>query len=92
MSTREDLFLRNCAGEVTDIKPVWIMRQAGRYLSEYREVRSRFPNFIDFYKNPEASKNIIFFENLINWNAPIILCEGVFDAMAIRTSGVAQAF
>lgn len=36
------------------------------------------------YKNPEASKDIIFFENFINWNAPIILCEGVFDAMAIR--------
>lgn len=54
-ASRDDLFLRNCAGEVTDIKPVWIMRQAGRYLSEYREVRAKFPNFIDFYKNPEAS-------------------------------------
>ena len=40
------------------------------------------------YKNPEASKNIIFFENLINWNAPIILCEGVFDAMAIRRNAI----
>lgn len=36
------------------------------------------------YKNPETSKDVIFFENLINWSAPIILCEGVFDAMAIR--------
>ena len=36
------------------------------------------------YKNPEASKDIIFFENLINWDQPIILCEGVFDAIAIR--------
>ena len=52
---RDDLFLRNCAGEVTEQKPVWIMRQAGRYLSEYREVRANFPNFIDFYKNPEAA-------------------------------------
>ena len=40
------------------------------------------------YKNPEASKDIIFFENLINWNAPIILCEGVFDAMAIRRNAI----
>ena len=40
------------------------------------------------YKNPEASKDIIFFENLINWDAPIILCEGVFDAMAIRRNAV----
>ena len=40
------------------------------------------------YKNPEASKDIIFFENLINWNTPIILCEGVFDAMAIKRNAI----
>lgn len=40
------------------------------------------------YKNPEASKDIIFFENLINWNQPIILCEGVFDAFAIRRNAI----
>jgi len=40
------------------------------------------------YKNPEASKDIICFENLINWNAPIVLCEGVFDAMAIRRNAI----
>jgi len=40
------------------------------------------------YKNPEASKDIIFFENLINWDQPIILCEGVFDAMAIRRNAI----
>ena len=40
------------------------------------------------YKNPEASKDIIFFENFINWNTPIILCEGVFDAIAIRRNAI----
>ena len=40
------------------------------------------------YKNPEASKDIIFFENLINWEQPIILCEGVFDAMAIKRNAI----
>ena len=40
------------------------------------------------YKNPEASKDIIFFENLINWDVPIILCEGVFDAMAIKRNAI----
>ena len=40
------------------------------------------------YKNPEVSKDIIFYENLINWNEPIILCEGVFDAVAIRRNVV----
>ncbi len=37
------------------------------------------------YKNPEVkTNNIIGFENLINWSVPIILCEGIFDAMAIK--------
>lgn len=40
------------------------------------------------YKNPEVSKDIIFFENLINWNLPIVLCEGVFDAIAIRRNAI----
>ena len=40
------------------------------------------------YKNPEVSKDVIFFENLINWNTPIILCEGVFDAMSIRRNAI----
>lgn len=40
------------------------------------------------YKNPEVSKDVIFFESLINWNTPIILCEGVFDAMAIRRNSI----
>jgi DNA primase len=36
------------------------------------------------YKNPDVSRNIIPFELFINWNLPIILCEGVFDALAIK--------
>ena len=40
------------------------------------------------YKNPEVSKDLIFFENLINWNQPIVLCEGVFDAMAIKRNAI----
>ena len=40
------------------------------------------------HKNPETSKDVIIFENLINWDVPIILCEGVFDAMAIRRNAI----
>ena len=36
------------------------------------------------YKNPSASRNIIPNEYFINWNLPIILCEGMFDAIAIK--------
>lgn len=36
------------------------------------------------YKFPEASRNIIPFEMYINWDVPIVLCEGVFDMIAIK--------
>jgi len=40
------------------------------------------------YKNPPISKNIICFESQINWNEPIILCEGVFDAITIKRNAI----
>jgi len=36
------------------------------------------------YKNPPVSKNVIMFENHINWNLPIVICEGAFDAITIK--------
>jgi DNA primase len=40
------------------------------------------------YKNPPISKNIICLDSQINWKEPIILCEGVFDAITIRRNAV----
>ena len=40
------------------------------------------------YKNPDISRDIIGFELFINWNTPIILCEGVFDAIAIKRNAI----
>jgi len=40
------------------------------------------------YKNPSFSKDIVPFELLINWESPIVLCEGPFDAMAIKRNAV----
>ncbi len=40
------------------------------------------------YKNPPLSKNIIGFEYHINWSHPIVLCEGVMDAMAIQWNAI----
>jgi len=40
------------------------------------------------YKNPPVSKDVIGFDLFINWNEPIILCEGVFDAIAIRRNAI----
>ena len=40
------------------------------------------------YKNPPVSKNVTMFENQINWQKPITLCEGVFDAMSIKRNAI----
>ena len=42
----------------TNINPVWIMRQAGRYLPEFREVRKNYPNFIELCLNDKLSSEI----------------------------------
>ena len=38
--------------------------------------------------NPDTSRNIIPFEIFINWNSPIILCEGMFDAISIKRNAI----
>ena len=40
------------------------------------------------YKNPEISRDIIPFELFINWDLPLILCEGPFDAIAIKRNAI----
>ena len=40
------------------------------------------------YRNPQSSRDVIPNEHLINWNIPIILCEGPFDAIAIKRNAI----
>jgi DNA primase len=40
------------------------------------------------YKNPPVTKNIVCFENMVNWNDQIILCEGMFDAISLRRNAI----
>ena len=50
---RNTSLLDAASGRPTGRPPVWIMRQAGRYLAEYRRVRALFPSFLDFCRSPE---------------------------------------
>jgi uroporphyrinogen decarboxylase len=51
----EKLLLRALAGEPTSSIPFWLMRQAGRYLPEYRELRKKAGSFLDLCFNPELA-------------------------------------
>jgi len=52
---QNDVFLRALLRQPTDRTPVWIMRQAGRYLPEYREVRAIAGDFMSLCRNPELA-------------------------------------
>ncbi|MFZ1344023.1 uroporphyrinogen decarboxylase [Thiothrix eikelboomii] len=52
---KNDRFLRALLKQPVDTTPIWIMRQAGRYLPEYRASRKRAGSFMDLCKNPELA-------------------------------------
>lgn len=54
---KNDLFLRACKKQTIERTPIWIMRQAGRYLPEYRAIRAR-ADFITMCKTPELAAEV----------------------------------
>jgi uroporphyrinogen decarboxylase len=52
-----DRFLRACRRETVDRTPIWLMRQAGRYMAEYRQLRSRY-SMLELIRSPELAVEV----------------------------------
>lgn len=58
MTLQNDLILRAAKGEAVDRTPVWLMRQAGRILKEYRDVREKLSGFKELVETPERAAEV----------------------------------
>lgn len=67
--------MKACRGEVADYTPVWLMRQAGRYMSEYRELRSKV-TFMELCRSPELVVEVtVHARNRIGADAAILFAD-----------------
>jgi len=86
MQFENDLILRAANGQPTSRTPVWLMRQAGRILPEYRAVRDRLPGFKELVTNPELAAEVTIQPvDLLGVDAAIIFSDILVipDAMGL---------
>jgi uroporphyrinogen decarboxylase len=72
---RDSPFMRACRREQTPYTPVWLMRQAGRYMKEYREVRERH-SFLEMCKQPDVAAEVtVYAAHRLGVDAAIIFAD-----------------
>ena len=72
---RDSPFLKACRREPTDVTPIWLMRQAGRYMPEYREIRSKV-SFLELCKDPGLATEVtVTAAELLGVDAAILFAD-----------------
>ncbi len=80
---RNDTFLKACRGEPASHTPVWMMRQAGRYMKEYREIREKY-SFLEVCENPELAGEVTMQPvNKLGVDAAILFCDILIPCRAM---------
>ncbi|MEM1433816.1 MAG: uroporphyrinogen decarboxylase [Pseudomonadota bacterium] len=75
MSGADKLFLRACRGERTERTPIWLNRQAGRYMPEYHALKGATPS-LDFFTNPEmAAQATLDAQRILGVDAAILFAD-----------------
>ena len=73
---KNDLILRVAKGEKTERTPVWLMRQAGRILPEYRAIRNKLSGFVELVQRPELAAEVTVQPvNILDVDAAIIFSD-----------------
>jgi uroporphyrinogen decarboxylase len=81
-----DTFLKACRGEKTDYTPIWMMRQAGRYLPEYQKVRGSV-SFLELCKRPELCVEVTLQPvDLLGMDAAILFSDILIPIEAMGAS------
>lgn len=81
-----DTFLKACRGEKTDYTPIWMMRQAGRYLPEYQAVRKNV-TFLEMCKRPELCVEVTLQPiDILNMDAAILFSDILIPLEAMGTT------
>jgi uroporphyrinogen decarboxylase len=80
------VFLQACRGEPTDYTPIWLNRQAGRYMPEYHQVKADLPS-LDFFKNAErAARATLDAQRILGVDAAILFADllPIMEPMGLR--------
>ena len=91
--TCRERFVRACRAEVVDRPPVWMMRQAGRALPEYRAIKEKH-SFVEIVQTPELATEVTLqpirrfgFDAAILFSDILVICEALGQSYSFREAG-----